>query len=246
MSIEIIKPNWPVASHVIAYVSTRKGGVSNGKYSSLNLGAHVGDDLLVVQQNRQLIENRLNFPSEPVWLNQVHGSKVLDLPLEPKVSISADSCFTSQANTVCTIMTADCLPVLVCDKKGSQVAAIHCGWRGIAGGVIENTIEKFSCSMDEIYVWLGPAIGPNSFEVGIDVYNIFVESVDKTASAFIKQKEGNKWLANIYTLAKLKLNSLGIKSIYGGNFDTYSQNDLFFSYRRDKQTGRMASFIWFE
>lgn len=243
--MEFIIPQWPAPSNVKALQTTRTGGVSKGAYASLNLGAHVSDDPIAVAANRQLLSAYL--PSEPVWVNQVHGIDVIDAATSSCLQ-HADASFTTKPNVVCVTMTADCLPVLLCDKKGSVVAAVHAGWRGLCDGVIEAAVAKMQVSASEILVWLGPAIGPNAFEVGDEVREQFITKDAKAADAF--KPHGDKWLCNMYLIARQRLNAVGVKNIYGASvnedFCTYTDQGRFFSFRRDNVTGRMASLIWLD
>lgn len=245
-----ITPNWPAPANVRALQTTRLGGVSAAPYSSLNLGAHIHDDPIAVAKNRQLLSPYL--PSEPVWVNQVHGVDVIDATTSTCLQ-NADASFTTKANVVCVTMTADCLPVLLCDKKGTIVAAVHAGWRGLCDGVIEAAVNKMQVSPSDVLVWLGPAIGPDAFEVGSDVREQFIEKDSQAALAFKSignQNADDKWLCNLYLLAKQRLNNIGVTELYGASvnedFCTYTDETHFFSFRRDNVTGRMASMIWLE
>ncbi|MBM6551594.1 peptidoglycan editing factor PgeF [Marinomonas ostreistagni] len=240
---QVITPQWPAPAHVKAYTTTRLGGVSKAPFNSFNLGAHVGDDPSHVAHNRQQLKALLGFKGEVQWLNQIHSAEVATLPAE---SLSAaDASFSAQPNVVCAVLTADCLPVLMTDAAGTQVAAAHAGWRGLCDGVLENTLAQFS-EPTEVVAWLGPAIGPQVFEVGDEVRAAFV-SVDPAAeAAFTKRDQPGKWLADLYQLARQRLIKAGCEQIYGGNECTYSDVERFYSYRRDQQTGRMASLIWLE
>lgn len=244
-SIHFIQPNWPAPPNVKALQTTRSGGVSKGAYASLNLGAHVGDDPIAVAANRQLLSAYL--PSEPVWVNQVHGIDVIDAARSGCLE-NADASFTTQPNVVCVTMTADCLPVLLCDQSGTVVAAAHAGWRGLCDGVIEATVAKMQVPAVEIMAWLGPAIGSGAFEVGDEVKTQFIARDAKAESAFVKH--GDKWLCNMYLIALQRLQALGVTKIYGASvnedFCTYTDETRFFSFRRDNVTGRMASMIWLE
>lgn len=244
-SLEFIKPNWPAPPNVKALQTTRSGGVSHGPYHSLNLGAHVNDDAIAVAKNRQLLS--ANIPSEPVWINQVHGVEVIDAAISSCLQ-NADASFTTRPNVVCVAMTADCLPVLLCNKSGTVVAAVHAGWKGLCDGVIEAAIHKMKVSSEDILVWLGPAIGPNAFEVGDDVREQFIAKDSQATLAFKPHKK--KWLCNMYLIAKQRLNKLGVEQIYGAgvneNFCTFTDEARFFSFRRNNVTGRMASLIWIE
>lgn len=243
--LEFIQPNWPAPANVKALQTMRSGGVSQAPYNSLNLGAHVNDDAIAVAKNRQLLNPYL--PSEPVWVNQVHGVEVIDAAMSHCLQ-NADASYTTKPNVVCVTMTADCLPVLLCDKSGMVVAAVHAGWKGLCDGVIEAAIQKMQVSASEVLVWLGPAIGPDAFEVGDDVRDQFIAKDNQAALAF--KALGSKWLCNMYLIATQRLNQLGVTQIYGAgvneHFCTYSDEVRFFSFRRNNTTGRMASLIWLE
>lgn len=239
-----IYPDWPAPNNVRAICSTRVGGVSSNGYNSLNLAQHVQDDAKMVQQNRAIYQQQSFMPTAPLWLNQVHGISVAELSSSSTEPITADACFTKERKQVCTVMTADCLPLLICDQAGKQVAAIHAGWRGLCAGVIERTVAQFS-QPQQLFVWLGPAISQAKFEVGQEVRTAFIQQDLKAANAFIAQPN-NKYLADLYQLAKMRLAAVGITAIYGGDYCTYQQSELFFSYRRDGETGRMASSIWLD
>jgi YfiH family protein len=210
----------------------------------LNLADHVNDDQTVVAKNRAIVAERLNLPSEPWWLQQVHGCKVVETGDE-KSGNCADASTTSVAGEVCVVMTADCLPLLLCNRSGSRVAAVHAGWRGLADGVIEAAIEKFSEPGEELLAWLGPAIGPKEFEVGDEVRERFLAENPSDEDAFVAKNSG-KWLADIYALARTRLQSMNCGYIGGGNYCTVTESERFFSYRRDGITGRMAALIWVE
>jgi len=222
----------------------RAGGKSEGKYKSFNLATHVNDDTNSVNSNRELLDQFL--PNSPHWLNQTHSVDVIELP---STSLNGDASYTKKKDTVCAVQTADCLPLLVTNKKGTIVAAIHAGWRGLLNGVIENTIHKMNMSPHELLVWLGPAISQKYFEVGADVKNSFCENDQHTEKAF-RAISDQKWLADIYYLAKMRLKAFGITDIYGGSvmddYCTFANKADYFSYRRDGETGRMASLIWIE
>jgi YfiH family protein len=220
----------------------RAGGVSVGSYSGLNLGSHVGDDDVHVAANRRLLCEHL--PAEPVWLNQVHGIDVVDAANAGMLATADASC-TRAAGQVCVVLTADCLPVLFCSEDGTVVAAAHAGWRGLAGGVLERTLEAMRVPGNRVLAWLGPAIGPAAFEVGEDVRDVFVEGDRQAALAFSPQGQG-KYLADIYRLARMRLNSCGIEGVFGGDFCTVADPARFYSYRRDRITGRQASLIWLD
>jgi YfiH family protein len=242
MKNNFIVPDWPAPANIHALQTTRLGGLSLSPYDSLNLGSHVGDDPLVVERNR----NRLTpyVPSEPIWLEQVHGTHVV-LGETAGCLPKGDACVARSKNTVCAIMTADCLPVLLCAEDGSVVGAAHAGWRGLADGVIEKTVETMQVEGSQLLAWLGPAIGPDAFEVGEDVREAFVRHNSQAAQAFKPHPAApGKFLADIYLLARQCLNAVGVTRIYGGEYCTYSDPQRFYSYRRDGCTGRMASLIW--
>ncbi len=255
--IKSIYPYWPAPTNIRAFTTTRIGGVSSTPFDSLNLGSRTGDDLNNIVENRRHIISAENIPSEPYWLNQTHSTNVLDISeiqLQPATGLidnserfEADGSYTRQANQVSVVLTADCMPVLFCSIKGNQVAAAHAGWRGLCHGILEETAKKFYCKASDIIVWLGPAIGATKFEVGDEVKKQF-EAYDANARQAFKliDAKKQKYLANLYMIAKQRLNSIGIKQIYGGNYCTYTERDLFYSYRRENKTGRMATMIWFE
>lgn len=237
-----LKPDWPAPENVHAVCTTRSGGVSVAPFDSLNLGDHVGDAPAAVARNRQLVAETLGLPSSPFWLQQVHGMYVAQQNVD-NLGCLADASVSFKTNEVCVVMTADCLPVLFCNRAGTRVAAAHAGWRGLCDGVLEKTVEALDCDPAEILAWMGPAIGPKAFEVGGEVRAAFMAHEQQAAKAFQATQAG-KWLADIYQLGRQRLSSMGVTVIYGGEFCTYTQQDLFFSFRRDQQTGRMASLIW--
>ncbi len=235
-----LRPDWPAANNVQAAVTLRTGGVSQGAYKSLNPALHVNDESKNIFQNRQKIKQMLKLPAEPVWLQQIHSNRVIKAE-NNKPLTQADASYTDQAGIVCTVMTADCLPVLLSSVDGSEIAAIHAGWRGLLAGIISNTLAQFKSS--QVLAWLGPAIGPKCFEVGKEVEQAFNNKSSQFNPAF-ESKNNDKFLANIYQLASIELSMRGVTKIYGGNFCTVSDNQRFFSYRRDGETGRMATLIW--
>jgi YfiH family protein len=248
---DCIVPDWPgMPVSVGALSTTRRGGVSGGRYGDgeidgagggLNLGLHVGDDVAAVMQNRALLQACL--PGAPVWLNQVHGANVVDAAAVRGVP-DADASFTTRPGVVCAIMTADCLPVLFADRAGTVVGAAHAGWRGLAQGVLQNTVMRMrEAGAGDITAWLGPAIGPRAFEVGAEVRAAFAGADPATAAAFAAQA-GGKYLADIYLLARLALAGCGVRQVGGGGFCTVDDAARFYSYRRDRVTGRMASLVW--
>lgn len=233
-------PDWPAPQRVRALSTTRTGGVSAAPYASLNLGDHVGDDPAAVAENRRRLGRYL--PVVPAWLRQVHGVTVVDAGAAA-VDCEADAAFARQPETVCVVMTADCLPVLFCDRAGTVVAAAHAGWRGLAGGVLEATVSAMGVPTGELMAWLGPAIGPRAFEVGGEVREVFVAQDPAAASAFTAGS-GGKWLADLFLLARQRLARIGLQDVYGGGMCTVSDPRRFFSYRRDRLTGRMATLVW--
>ncbi|MWP48659.1 MULTISPECIES: peptidoglycan editing factor PgeF [unclassified Gilliamella] len=254
--IKSIYPYWTAPKNVHALTTTRIGGVSMAPFTSLNMGSRIGDNLTHVTQNRQRVIQAEQIPSEPYWLTQTHSTIVLDIsqnPLKtatgniPNQTTEADGSYTNQPKQVSVVLTADCLPVLFCTTKGDEVAAAHAGWRGLCNGILEETVKKFASPPSNIIAWLGPAISAKKFEVGIEVKEQF-ESIDrnaKTAFKLINPIE-QKYLADLYLIAKQRLQAMGVTKIFGGDFCTYTEQDTFFSYRRESKTGRMASMIWFE
>lgn len=242
-SPEWIRPQWPAPECVGSLITTRNGGVSRGCYSSLNLGDHVGDDPAAVATNRERVIEITG--SQPSWLTQIHGTNVVDADecSSAGPSLQADAAFSRRAGVACAVMTADCLPVLFCDDDGTVVAAAHAGWRGLLAGVLENTVKAMGVPGNRLMAYLGPAIGPQAFEVGEEVLTAFVSLNPEAATAFQPSVQG-KWLADIYLLARQRLLQKGIDRVFGGVFCTVNEPERFFSYRRDGQTGRMASLIW--
>jgi YfiH family protein len=242
MKPEFILPDWPAPSNVRALSTTRAGGVSPAPWNSLNLGDHVEDDHAGVAQNRRILRQAAGLPAEPMWLEQVHGC---DVRTGEQPRTQADASFSRHPGEVCAVLTADCLPVLFCTLDGSAVAAAHAGWRGLAAGVLEQTLDCFSRTPSSIMAWMGPAIGSGAFEVGDEVRQAFIRPLPQTAGAFVPAGSG-KWLMDIFLVARLRLEQAGVVQIYGGGHCTFTEAGHFFSYRRDGRTGRMASLIWLE
>jgi len=246
--MQLIKPNWAAPSHVHAYSTTRIGGVSEGLFKGLNLGIHVNDNPQHVLQNRLLLSKHFDNAKTFIWLNQTHSSDVIKVSLDTPQNTDADASWIDSNQATCVVMTADCLPLLVTDKKGSFVAAIHAGWRGLYDGIIEKTIKHISTELninsEELLVWLGPCIRETVFEVGSEVRELFVSDNAKASDAFVAHKD--KWLANLHQLAKLRLANFKGITVTENKQCTYTDSDLFYSYRRDGQTGRLATFIWIE
>ena len=239
-----IQPNWPAPKNIRAFTTKRTGGYSKPPYDSFNLSLNTGDELNTVLNNRKKLSQELKLPTEPFWLNQKHTDIAIQLKQNnlPKAPV-ADAAFTTIPNLVCVVLTADCVPILVCDRDGTTVAAIHAGWKGIASGIIETTVKAINLNPKKLLAWLGPAIGPQSFITGDDTRKIFLAHDVTSSQAFTPHPEG--FLANIYLLASQRLNSVGVDTIYGGEYCTVTQEDLFFSFRRDgANSGRMASLIW--
>lgn len=241
----LIVPDWKLPAGVKALLTTRSGGISKAPYAEFNLALHVGDDPGHVFENRRLLRERL--PAEPLWLDQVHGVRVArwseSASMAPPV---ADASVAFQPDQVCVVMTADCLPVLFSSRNGDVVAAAHAGWRGLLNDVLEETVRAMSVSPSQVEVWLGPAIGPGAFEVGDEVRAAFVERDVRHASAFRKGSQAGKWLADLFMLARQRLAWLGVGGVRGGGVCTWTEQEQFFSYRRDGVTGRFASLIWID
>ena len=234
--------DWPNPPGVIAGCTLRFGGSSHGKFASMNLGHHVGDDSDAVAANRREFAALCALPSEPVWLNQVHGNNVVVDPAE-ELTAPADAIVSRDDNAVCAVLTADCLPVVIASKDGREIGVAHAGWRGLVAGVIENTIRQFSMAAHDLQCWLGPAISQVAFEVGDEVWEAFTDGEPGAEGCFVYNDRG-RWQADLYGLARQRLQALGIEAIYGGEYCTFSDSERFFSYRRDGQCGRMASFIF--
>ena len=249
-----IEPNWPAPARVRAASTLRGGGVSQGPYASLNLGTAVGDDAGSVIRNRQILAEMLNLPAEPRWLKQVHGTTVLDLDsfdistrssdvlAEPP---AADGAVTSRPGQPCAVLTADCLPVLLCDTGGTRVGVAHAGWRGLAGGVVESTVRRMGIEPRELLAWLGPGIGREAYEVGVEVKEAFAALDPGAAPCFAANARG-RWQADLYALTRRRLESVGVEAIYGGDRCTHTKSERFFSHRREAPCGRMATLIWLD
>lgn len=244
--MQAIFPKWHVPSNIRAFTTTREGGVSKAPFESFNLGDHVGDEKSAVKTNRTLLVEKFHLPHSPLFLTQTHSTNVIQLPYSGN-NFEADAVYTNQPHQVCTVMTADCLPVLFTTKQGNEVAAAHAGWRGLCDGILEETVKYFQARPQDIIVWLGPAIGPLAFQVGKDVIEQFMRVDPIAEAAFIADpSQQGKYFGNLYQLATQRLNKLGITEISGGDHCTFNEKDRFFSYRREGKTGRMASVIWFD
>jgi YfiH family protein len=243
--LPLIYPDWPAASQVRAVSTTRLGGVSQGFFSSLNLGDHVGDNPAHVYLNRQRLQRWLGLSHEVFWLRQVHGTQAVCAE-KTQAPVEADAVYTFKPGYVCAVQTADCLPILFCDRGGSWVAAVHAGWRGLLEGVVTATLTAVDQAPSQVLAWLGPAIGPHRFEVGEEVRSAFIGRNRSTVNCFRPSPTG-RWWADIYALARCQLHACGVNAIYGGTLCTYTNQERFFSYRRDgSRTGRMATLIWLE
>ncbi len=239
-----IQPDWPAPVNVGAASTLRSGGVSTAPFNSLNLALHVNDDIEAVLENRHRVAEALHLPSEPCWLQQVHGTQIVSIKSynEPPI---ADASFTTQPGQVCAVMTADCLPVLFCTYAGDRVAAAHAGWRGLVSGILESTVKALNVPGSSLMAWLGPAISQNKFEVGDEVMAAFTARNPKNIQCFTRN-DNKRWQADIYALARLELQQLGVHDIFANVGCTVADASHFFSYRRDGQTGRMASMIWLQ
>ena len=234
-------PDWPAPAGIRACVTTRANGVSVAPFDSFNLGDHVGDDPVAVAHNRQRLTHI--FDVQPAWLSQVHG--VVVAPADPQQIAEADASWTATPGIACTVMTADCLPALFCDRAGTRVAAAHAGWRGLAAGVLQAAALSLNVEPCDILVWLGPAIGPKAFEVGGEVRDVFIKDMPHAGTAFVPSINAGRFMADIYALARLRLARCGITAVYGGGFCTVT-DPRFYSYRRSPRTGRFASLVWIE
>lgn len=239
MQADWLVPDWQAPARVRACVTTRSGGISQPPFDSLNLGDHVSDDPRAVAENRRRLQQALNC--QPAWLSQVHGIRVVQA--DPARVQEADASWSAAPGVACAILTADCLPVLFCDRAGTRVAAAHAGWRGLAGGMLEATLDALDCAPDEVLVWLGPAIGPQAFEVGPEVREAFLSGYPQAEAAFRPSANPGKSLADLYQLARIRLAARGVTAVYGGGLCTWS-DPRFYSYRRAARTGRFASLIW--
>jgi len=237
-----LTPNWPAPPNVHAASTLRSGGVSHPPYDSFNLASHVGDDTQCVAENRSTLRGSLDLPCEPAWLNQVHGTAVVEAGIwsEPP---TADACVTRVTNRVCVVMTADCLPVLFSSDDGLHVGAAHAGWRGLSAGVLDRTVQAFGVPGERLMAWMGPAIGQAAFEVGDEVRAAFLADDAAAVDAFEVNARG-RWQCDLYALARRRLQRLGVQQVSGGEYCTHREPEKFFSYRRDGQCGRMATLIW--
>ena len=241
--LETIRPDWPLSDRLNVCTTTRKGGVSVVPYDQLNVADHVDDIPASVSANRQLLQDVLDLPSVPKWLQQTHSTDVIAAHTMRSERAQADSVYTDSCEHECAVMTADCLPVVLCDDNATCLAVAHAGWRGLIHGVINNTVRMMAKQCAPSYAWLGPAIGPEAFQVGSDVYQIYTQRNSRLTGCFTAIAS-NKWTLDMYAAARIILNDLGVRHIYGGDYCTFSDADRFFSYRRDGVTGRMATLAW--
>lgn len=243
MTLAWLDADWPAPANVTAGTTFRSGGVSEGSFTSLNLGAHVGDDSGHVARNRRRFMEAAGLPAEPVWLNQVHGIEVLVNPADSVERQPADAVVCRTAGKVAAVLTADCLPVLFASLDDSEVAAAHAGWRGLAAGILEATVRAMRTQPERLLAWLGPAISQQAFEVGAEVRERFCD-LDPNCAQHFAVNERRRWQADLYGLARLRLNAVGVNRISGGDRCTFAEKDRFFSYRRDGECGRMCSFVF--
>jgi polyphenol oxidase len=247
--VQILTPEWPAPPGVRAAFTLRSGGVSAPPFDALNLGTHVGDEEQAVAENRRRLRTHLRLPEEPSWMEQVHGTDVLDLDALSQTAANgaatADAALTRRTGRICTVQVADCLPVLLAARDGSVVAAAHAGWRGLAAGVLEATVQRLLVDPGQLIAWVGPGIGPAHFEVGEDVRRAFLAHDAAAAGAFTDNPRG-RWHCDLAVLARARLAALGVAAVFGGAWCTYADPSRFFSYRRDGRCGRMAALIWRE
>lgn len=239
----MINAQWPAPTHIRAITTTRMGGVSEADYAAFNLAQHVGDNQEHVATNRQILSDILQLPSEPIWLEQTHSTRCVNVDT-PQFDINADAAVTRQQDKVLAIMTADCLPILICDQQGTEIAAIHAGWRGLANGIVDNTVGMLQSNLSDCIAWLGPAICGRCYATGAEVLDHFVSQYSYAGQAF-KQVE-NQWYVDLAQMTTLILNDLGIRAVYPSHSCTFENNSQFYSYRRAAQTGRIATLIWFQ
>lgn len=239
----LLYPDWAAPSHVHAFTTTRLGGQSLFPYDTNNLGMHVGDCPDAVIRNRSHLKDTHQLPREPVWLNQTHGTYCVDIDTES--TRDADAAMTSSPNRVLAILTADCLPVIICNQAGTEIAAIHAGWRGLLNGVIENTIARLKSPRESLMAWLGPANCARCYETGSEVREAFLQKDPDAACAFEPIEGGTTWLADMPQLASRVLFQQGLSAVHFSHRCTMEEKNTFYSYRRESQTGRMATLIWF-
>ena len=242
-SIKLIRPDWPAPENVSAVATTRQGGISVAPFDGFNLATHVGDELATVKANRALLHRQLDLPSKPCWLNQTHSNRVTLLNDDNDYQCDSDAAISRKKGQIAVVMTADCLPILLCNRDGSEVAAIHAGWRGLADDIISNTLSKMSSDASQLMAWIGPAISQRRFEVGEDVYRLFADK-NRNSTAFFNANRPGHWLCDLSGLAEQALSQNGITQIHLSGWCSYENASRFYSYRRNKVTGRMACLIW--
>jgi YfiH family protein len=254
--VELLEVRWPAPARVRSFCSTRIGGTSEAPFGTLNLSTASGDAAHHVANNVDRLCDAANLPHSPCWPHQVHGTLVIEAEAVNCAhdAIEADAIVTCAREQLCTVRTADCLPVLLCDRAATTVAAAHAGWRGLAAGVLEATIDAMPCRAEHIFAWLGPAIGPTAYQVGRDVRDAFLAHDARASSAFVPcpgasqsalpEQAQQRWLADLYELARQRLRAAGVCDIHGGELCTFNDPARFFSYRRDGKTGRMACGVW--
>ncbi|MBF8268321.1 MAG: Polyphenol oxidase [Gammaproteobacteria bacterium] len=240
-----LRAAWPAPNHIHAGISTRAPGYSQQPYAEFNLALHVGDDTRSVQKNRDQLQSFLRLPTEPHWLNQTHGNQVVEIHTASSPR-DADAAYTHKSGVVCALLTADCVPILVCNRDGTEVAAIHAGWRGLAANIIAETLTRFKSSADDLMAWIGPHISATSYTVREDVRNACINSLSESVTVAFHPNGDNTWQADLSKLASMLLSSAGVTDIYDSNLCTYENKRHFYSYRREKKTGRMASLIWID
>jgi len=252
MADNFLIPDWPAPAQVMSAITLRTGGCSRAPFDSNNLALHVDDNEADVQKNRHRLIDDLALPAQPLWLEQCHSTELVYVP-EARQAASADGSYSDQANTVCAILTADCLPVLFCNQSGSQIAAVHAGWRGLCGGILRKAVATFKHSPQQVMAYLGPAIGPQVFEVGAEVLQAFLQTAQneqhqQSVREAFKAVDGSadKYLADLYALARAELAASGVSEVYGGKYCSYSDSERFYSFRRESKTGRNASLIWLQ
>ncbi len=240
---EVIRPNWPAVDRICALCTTRRGGFSSGSYDGFNLASHVGDDIQAVNSNRLLLRQQLDLPTEPCWLNQTHSTDIELLSSSHSYQPNADAAISREAGQIAVVMTADCLPVLLCNREGTEVAAVHAGWRGLVDGILEKTVRKLDSDPAQLLAWIGPAISQSRFEVGQEVIDLFVDRDDSALKHFKSNRPGH-WLCDLPGLARDQLRQQGLSAMYLSGLCSFNDESRFYSYRRNKVTGRMACLIW--
>ena len=243
---ELMFPSWPAPRWVRAVCTTRRGGVGEPPFDKQNLAAHVGDDAGAVRDNRATLKLALKLKRDPAWLDQVHGAAVVRAENVGTPAPQADACVTSKSDHACAVLVADCLPVLFCDRSGHRVGAAHAGWRGLSQGVLEAAVSSMGVAPASVLAWLGPAIGPEKFEVGPEVRDAFLCTDPGDEVCFKPAATDGKYLADIFALAKRRLAAAGVTQVHGGGICTVTEEESFFSHRRDGRTGRMAALIWMD